>query len=70
MNLMHKVFNYANTNIEVLVMKNVMSVIGTGMLMMGAGYGAYRFVCDNKSKMMKTMKKKMKQSPYTSSSGN
>lgn len=51
-------------------MKNVMSVIGTGMLMMGAGYGAYRFICDNKGKMMKTMKKKMKQSPYTNSSSN
>ena len=51
-------------------MKNVISVIGTGMLMVGAGYGAYRFMCDNKDKMMKTMKKKMKQSPYTSSSNN
>lgn len=49
-------------------MKNVMSVIGTGMLMVGAGYGVYSFVSDNKGKMMKTLKKTMKQSPYTSSS--
>lgn len=48
-------------------MKNVMSVIGTGMLMVGAGYGAYSYVSNNKNKIMKQIKKSTKMSsPYTS----
>lgn len=47
-------------------MKNVMSVIGTGALMIGAGYGAYSFMNNNKSKIMKQIKKSTKMaSPYT-----
>lgn len=47
-------------------MKNVMSVIGTGALMMASGYGIYSYISNNKNMMMKKLKKASKvTSPYT-----
>lgn len=47
-------------------MKNMMSMVGMGALMITSGYGIYSFMNNNGGKMMKKMKKASKvSSPYT-----